>query len=93
MSRFKKSADHEGTVPDFEFAGPGVLVDSVVPGSPAERGGVQGGDVLLRLDGSDIADLRGFSDFLKTLAPGQDVVAVVDRAGETVTLTVQVVER
>jgi hypothetical protein len=68
-----------GTVPQFDFAGPGVKVDSVVAGSPAERAGVQAGDVLIRLDDTSIADLRGFSQHLRTLKPGQEVIAVLLR--------------
>ena len=29
-----------GTIPDFSFAGPGVRLDGVVPGSPAEKAGL-----------------------------------------------------
>lgn len=82
-----------GTVPSFGFQGPGVLVESVVPDSPAAKGGVQAGDVLLRLDGAEIADLRGFSDLLKTMTPGQEVAAVVRRDGEELELRVRVEAR
>ena len=47
-----------GTVPDFAFEGPGVRVTSVVPGSPAEKAGVQAGDVLMAIDGKPIANLQ-----------------------------------
>jgi len=82
-----------GTVPDFGFTGPGVKIDSVVPGSPAERAGVRAGDVLVRIDGTGIADLRAFSRSLRTLEPGQEVVAVVVRDGAEVTMAVRVEER
>ena len=62
-----------GTVPDFGFAGPGVKVDSIVPESPAAKGGLQAGDVLLRMDDEAITDLPGFSAYLKTLSPGDKV--------------------
>jgi hypothetical protein len=82
-----------GTLPDFAFAGPGVKVAGVTPGSPAERAGVKEGDVLLKLDGKEIADLRAFSGMLRGLSPGQTVKVVLDRGGETRTLEVTVVER
>ncbi len=82
-----------GTVPQFDFSGPGVKVESVVPGSPAERAGVRAGDVILRLDGVSIADLRAFSQRLAGLEPGQEVVAVVLRDGAEVTIPVRVEAR
>ena len=82
-----------GTMPDFAFAGPGVKVAGVTPGSPAEKAGVREGDVLLRVDGRDVTDLRAFSDILRGLTPGQTVKAVVSRAGAQLPLEVTVVER
>lgn len=82
-----------GTVPSFGFAGPGVKVDSLVPDSPAQRAGVQAGDILIRIDDESIDDLRAFSALLKTLAPGQEVTAVVVRDGVEVAVPVRVEAR
>jgi hypothetical protein len=82
-----------GTVPDFEFAGPGVKVDSVVEGSPAEAGGVLAGDIVLRIDQAVIKDLRNFSEILSTLEPEQEVDALILRDGQGLTLKVRVVAR
>jgi len=71
-----------GSVPDFAHQGPGVRLGGVVPGSPAEAAGLREGDVVLRIDGQEIADLRAFSDLLKTLEAGQTVEAVVLREGQ-----------
>jgi hypothetical protein len=82
-----------GVVPEFGFAGPGVQLSDVVPGSPAEAAGLRAGDVLLRIDGQEIAGLREFSDLLRTLEPGQTVEAAVLRDGEERTVKVTVTER
>jgi aminopeptidase N len=82
-----------GTMPDFAFAGPGVKVAGVTPGSPAEKAGVKEGDVLLRLDGKEVANLQGFSDILRGLTPGQAVKVVLSRGGQEQTLDVTVAER
>ncbi len=75
-----------GTVPDFAFAGPGVRVESVVPGSAAAAAGIEAGDVLVGLDGGDITDLRRYSEALKGHQPGDAVVVVVERDGERLEL-------
>jgi serine protease Do len=38
----------------------GVLVTRVPTGSPADRTGLRGGDVILRVDGSDVATVSQF---------------------------------
>lgn len=82
-----------GTVPDFAFEGPGVRVASVVAGSPAERAGIQAGDVLTAIDGREVADLRGYSELLRALEPGRKVRVVVRRDGKAQTLEVVLGER
>ncbi|MCL6615267.1 MAG: hypothetical protein K6U03_11765, partial [Firmicutes bacterium] len=38
-----------GAVPDFAYAGPGVRLQGVTPGSPAAGAGLEAGDVIVRL--------------------------------------------
>ncbi|MCU0304668.1 MAG: M20/M25/M40 family metallo-hydrolase [Thermoanaerobaculales bacterium] len=82
-----------GTMPDFGFAGPGVKVQQVLPGSPAEAAGIAAGDVLVALDGEPVADLRGYSALLKTKSPGDSVEVTILRDGGEVTVTATLGER
>jgi aminopeptidase N len=82
-----------GTMPDFAFSGPGVRVAGVTPGSPAEKAGVGEGDVLVRFAGRPVENLRGYSEILKGLEPGQTVTVVVERDGEERTLEATLAER
>ena len=82
-----------GTMPDFAFSGPGVKVAGVTAGSPAEKAGVKEGDVILKVDGQDVANLAGFSAILRGLSPGQTVNVVLNRSGAEQLLDVTVVER
>jgi C-terminal processing protease CtpA/Prc len=70
-----------GTIPDFAYAGKGVRLSGVVPGSPAADAGLQEGDVILRVNESGVANLREFSDILKRLKPGDKAAISVERDG------------
>ena len=82
-----------GTVPDMAFAGPGVRIDDVVAGSPAAAAGLRKGDVLLRFDGAVVADLRGYSDLLKSKKPGDRASIAILRDGKELARNVTLVER
>ena len=82
-----------GTMPDFAFAGPGVRVAKVMPGSAAEAAGIQGGDLLKAINGKQIAHLRGYSDLLKTFAPGDKVKVLLVRKGKELVLEAQLKAR
>ena len=82
-----------GTVPAFGYQGPGVKIDQLVAGSPAERAGLKPGDVLSSVDGKKLADLRAFSELLKKLRPGQKVTATVLRSGKPLRIEVVLAPR
>lgn len=64
----------------------GVLVDRVMPGSPAEVAGVQRGDVILRLDGRSIRTIDDLQKILGTKKPGvgSELVMMSNGARKTV---------
>jgi S1-C subfamily serine protease len=78
-----------GTVPDYAGDGrPGVLLAGVRPGSPAEKGGLQRGDLLVELAGTPIRNIHDLMFVLRSAKPGQAAKAVVDREGKKVELDV-----
>ncbi len=82
-----------GTVPDFSDSEVGVLFEDVVTGSPAEAAGLKAGDRLLILNDQPVRDLRGYSELLKKLKPGQKVLLKIVRAGKTIEIEVELGER
>ena len=71
----------------------GALVGQVMPGEPAQKAGMQDGDVIMSVDGKAIDDT---SDLLRTIAgkaPGSTVNLSVWRNGQTHELKVQLGER
>ena len=78
-----------GTVPDFramESTEGGVLLSDVRPGGPAEVAGIRGGDRVMKIAGTTIANLYDMTYALQDHKPGQTVEVVVLRGDEEVTL-------
>lgn len=71
-----------GIIPDFAvMVEHGVPVAGAVPGSPAEEAGLQKGDIVLEINGVDMATLKALADILCVLIPGQKVEIVFLRGG------------
>lgn len=82
-----------GTVPDFAFGGPGVRLTGVTADTPAERVGLRSGDIIVGIDNTDIHDLRGYSERLKTLNIGDRVVIRFLRDGSEQTVAATLIAR
>jgi aminopeptidase YwaD len=78
-----------GTVPSFgEAELPGVLLQGVAPGSPAEKAGMRAGDRIVSFDGASVANLEEYAARLFAARPGQEVrIGLIrdDRRVEVVT--------
>jgi S1-C subfamily serine protease len=60
----------------------GVLIYNDDPGSPAERGGLKKGDLVLSVDGRDVFDEKGMKFIAATKAAGETVNVVSMRDGK-----------
>jgi len=76
-----------GTIPDMTPQDFGVRITGVREESPAARAGLQGGDVIVELGGKEITDLYAYTYALQEHKPGDEVVVVVLREGERLSLT------
>jgi hypothetical protein len=83
-----------GGIPDFgEREEAGVLLTGVRPGSPAERAGIAGGDVLLSVGGVELKSLEDLAFALRSHRPGDEVEVVWKRGEERITKTLRLEER
>ena len=73
-----------GTVPDMTGAPGGVRLVGVRAGSPAEKAGLRGDDIITRIGAKDTPDLQAMTDALRSHKPGETVEILV-RRGATVT--------
>ena len=77
-----------GTVPDFSYSGNGFKISGVSSGSPAEKYGLQAGDIMIKFGAKEIGNIYDYTAALGEYKPGQEVDVVVKRGEEEVTLKV-----
>lgn len=71
-----------GTIPDMASGVTGgVRISGVSKGSPAEVGGMQGGDLITKIGDYEVPDLVAMTEALRAYRPGDKVVVVVMRDG------------
>jgi len=75
---------------DLERRKDGLVVVSPIEGSPAYRAGIQPGDVIRKIDGTDTDTLEWDDAVERIQGPaGSEVVLVVERAGKLITLQIR----
>ena len=78
-----------GTIPDYVGDGTkGVKIFAAANGSPAEKAGLRGGDVIVELAGTGIENIYDFTGIMNGLRAGKAERVVVIRQGRKVELTV-----
>ena len=83
-----------GVIPLFgERTAPGVAISGVRAASPAERAGLQAGDVIVKFADVDVKTLEDLTFALRSKRPGDRVRVVVQRDGQTRELEATLEER
>ena len=77
-----------GSIPDYATEVKGVKLSGVRAGSPAEKGGMQGGDVIVEFGKQKIANIYDYTYALDAVKIGEAVDVVVERKGELTRLKV-----
>src|SRR4029077_2273576 len=73
------SRPYFGSVPDFGTDKPGYALSGVVPGGPAEKGGIKAGDRIVQLGMHKVENLSDFDNALRRFMPGETVEVTVVR--------------
>jgi Tol biopolymer transport system component len=77
-----------GTIPDYSTEVKGVKLSGVRGASPAEKGGLIGGDVIVEFAGQKIANIYDYTYSLDAVKIGVPVKVAIEREGKRVELTV-----
>ena len=70
----------------------GALVNSVEKGGPAEKAGVEPGDIIIKVDGRDVVSSNVLPRIVTQVPPGRKVVLTVWRGGQVREIGVTVAE-
>ena len=83
VSSGKKSGAYLGTIPDYTSmnSSNGVKLSGVREGSPAEKGGLKGGDIIIKFDNIKINTLYDYTFAIQGKKPGDKAQIVVTRDG------------
>jgi Zn-dependent M28 family amino/carboxypeptidase len=73
-----------GTIPDYTSEVKGLLLGGVVGGGPAEKAGLQKGDVIVELAGQSITNVYDYTYALELLKIGEPVKVVYQRDNKRV---------
>ena len=71
----------------------GALVQEVVKGHAADKGGIRHGDIIVSVDGTAIVDTRELIDTISAMPPGTEVNLGVIRNGKKIVVDVTLEER
>jgi S1-C subfamily serine protease len=74
----------------LQYDGDGVAIAGVMGGSPADRAGLQAGDVIQRVDGKNVTDPSEVASAVKAAGPGKTVSLSVWSNGNRRMVSVQV---
>jgi hypothetical protein len=77
-----------GSIPDYAQEVKGVKLSGVRGGSPAEKGGLKGGDTIVEFAGQKIANIYDYTYALDAVKIGKPVKVMVEREGKRVEVTV-----
>jgi Zn-dependent M28 family amino/carboxypeptidase len=75
-----------GTVPDMTDSPGGVRLLGVRAGSPAEKAGLRGDDIITRIGNMDVPDPQAMTAALRSHEPGDTVDIVIKRGSQVTTL-------
>ncbi|MCH2451208.1 MAG: M28 family peptidase [Gracilimonas sp.] len=78
-----------GVLPDYGFDGTGFRITGVSNGGPADRGGLEGGDVIIKIGEMEIEDIYSYMGALNELEKGTTVPVTVIRDGEELVFEVE----
>jgi len=73
-----------GVIPDYLYDGKGMRIDGISDDKPAQKAGLQKGDIVIKLGDSLIVDMMSYMRTLSTFEEGNTTTVKVDRKGKII---------
>ena len=71
----------------------GTIVSDIVEGSPAEKSGLESGDVIIAFEGKEITNGAALKNLVSSASPGQKIKLTISREGKVQDIDVVLEER
>lgn len=71
-----------GVVPDYLFSGKGMRIDGISEDRPAQKAGLQKGDIVVKMGDYEVTDMMSYMKSLSKFEKGQTTKVTIDRSGE-----------
>ena len=78
-----------GVMPDYTWSGKGLRIDGASEGKPAQKAGLQKGDVITKLGSFSINSIEDYMSALGKLEPGSSITIEILRNNQTLSLPIQ----
>ena len=78
-----------GVIPDYMFDGIGMRIDGISEEKPAQKAGLQKGDIVIQLGDSMVVDMMSYMRALSVFEKGNSTKVVVKRGDEEVEKKIQ----
>ncbi len=77
-----------GVMPDYVYDGVGMRIDGIIDDRPAQKAGLKGGDILVKIGDLEVKDIYDYMKGLSMFNKGEKTTVVVKRGDEKVTTEV-----
>ena len=78
-----------GVIPDYMFDGKGMRIDGISEDKPAQKAGLQKGDIVIELGDKEVTDMMSYMKALSVFKKGDKTTVIVDRKGKKITAEIQ----
>ena len=79
-----------GISAEINYRGLGVLVNGVIPNSPADISGIRTNDIIKKINGDKVTEIKSVQKIIGNLKPGQIIDMEIQRGSELVNVNILV---